>query len=211
MHVYDLKKGESLVRAARMSIELYLKNPHFDKNTVKNTLRDFNEHNGLFVTLEYYMTHELRGCIGFIGKWQEIKNSIVDAALSAAFEDPRFIPISLHELDEIIIEVSILSEMIKIKGDKEKILRAVKAGRDGLMIKYGIYSGLLLPNVATDEGWNAEEFLENVCIKAGLKKEYWSYPNADLYIFQTQRFKETDPNGKIVEIKSALENNKKVK
>ena len=211
MYIYDLKKGEYLVRAARMSIELYLKNPHFDRDIIKNTLKNFNEHNGLFVTLEYYMTHELRGCIGFIGKNQEVKDSIVDAALSAAFEDPRFIPISLHELDNLIIEVSILSEMIKIKGGIEKILRAVKIGRDGLMIKYGIYSGLLLPNVPVDEGWNAKEFLENVCIKAGLKKDYWSYPNVDLYIFQTQRFKETDPNGKVVEIKFALENNKKVK
>ncbi len=204
MQVYDLKKGEELIKAARMSIELYLKSPYFDKDLIKSKLKDFNEHNALFVTLEYYPTKELRGCIGFVSNEYAIKDSIVDAALSAAFQDPRFLPVTLHEINDIIIEVNILSDMIKIDSNKNKqrIKSQIKIGRDGLMIKYGIYSGLLLPSVPVEEKWNTEQFLENTCFKAGINKDYWHYPNVNIYKFQSQIFRESEPNGKVFEIKT---------
>lgn len=201
MHVYDLKDGEELVKAARSAIELYLKNPHFNKNLITNNLKKFEEHNGLFVTLEYYQTNELRGCVGFTSSNRAMRENIIDAALAAAFEDYRFLSITFQELNDLIIEVSILSDLEKISGNKEQIKKQIKIGKDGLMIQYGIYSGLLLPIVAVEQKWNIVEFLENVCLKAGLNKNYWSYPNANLYKFETQIFKEQKPDGKVIEVK----------
>ncbi len=201
MHVYDLEEGNELIKAARSSIELYLRNPHFDKKLILNNLKKFKEHNGLFITLKYYKTNELRGCVGVTTQDREVKQNIVHTALAAAFDDPRFLSITLQELNNIIIELSILSDLVKFSGNKAEIIKNIKIGRDGLIIKYGIYSGLLLPIVAVEQKWNIIEFLENVCLKAGLDKNYWYYPNINLYKFETQIFKEQKPEGKVLEIK----------
>ena len=201
MHIYGAEEGAELVRAARNSIELCLMTPRFDKNMVKRVLSKFNERYGVFVTLEHYPTKELRGCIGFPTPVAPVGESIVEAAVAAAFEDPRFVPVSKAELDELSVEVSILSEPVPVEGNAGKRKRGIEVGRDGLIIEYGVYGGLLLPIVAVEQKWDKEEFLEQVCVKAGLHTNYWSQPNVKLYRFETQVFKEEKPDGKVVEVK----------
>ena len=201
MKTYTLKEGEKLVKAARNAIELYIKSPRFEKSMIENTLSEFNEKAGVFVTINHYPTMSLRGCIGYPRAIGPVKKLLIDAAIAAATEDPRFIPLSVGELNDVIIEVSILSEPQQIKGTPEEIKKEIKIGRDGLIIEYGYYSGLLLPIVAVEEKWNVEEFLKNVCIKAGLHPNMWRRSDITLYKFQTQVFREEEPNGKIVEIK----------
>jgi uncharacterized protein (TIGR00296 family) len=201
MKVYSLEEGKKLVKAARIAIELYLKSPYFDKKVVEREISSFKEEHGVFVTIEHYPTKELRGCIGFIKAPGPIKSSLIDAAIAAATEDPRFVSMSHRELEDVTIEVSILSKPEPITGSPEEIKKQVKVGRDGLIIEYGFYSGLLLPIVAVEQGWDSEEFLKNVCIKAGLSPHMWRQNGVSLYRFETQVFREEKPNGEIEEIK----------
>ena len=201
MKTYTLKEGEKLVKAARNAIELYIKSPRFEKGMIEKTLSEFNEKAGVFVTIDHYPTMSLRGCIGYFKAIGPVKRLLVEAAIAAATEDPRFIPLSVGELNDVVIEVSILSEPQQLKGTPEEIKKEIKIGRDGLIIEYGYYSGLLLPIVAVEEKWNVEKFLENVCVKAGLHPNMWKRSDITLYKFQTQVFREEEPHGKIVEIK----------
>jgi uncharacterized protein (TIGR00296 family) len=201
MHVYGENDGAELVRAARNAIELYLISRHFDRNVVKKSVSRFNQRHGIFVTLEHYPTKELRGCIGFPRAVAPIGESVVEAAIAAAFEDPRFVPVSNVELDELSVEVSILSNPVPIEGTAKKRKTNIKVGRDGLIVEYGLYSGLLLPIVAVEQRWNEEQFLEEVCVKAGLQANYWSQPNVKLLRFETQVFREETPKGKVIEVK----------
>lgn len=201
MHVLTLEDGNKLVTAARSAAELFIRNPHFNKSMVGQHAKDLKHRYGVFVTIEYYPTKTLRGCIGFPRAVGSIGDTIVDAAIAAATEDPRFVPVSHHELNELTFEVSILSEPILLKKGENERLRSVKVGRDGLIMEYGFYSGLLLPIVAVEEGWDKRTFLEEVCVKAGLPRDYWKQQNVNLYKFETQVFREETPNGRIIEIK----------
>jgi uncharacterized protein (TIGR00296 family) len=200
MQIYDLEQGRQLVRAARSSIELFLMSPNFDRRIVKGTLHQFEESYGVFVTLEHYPTRELRGCMGFPYASLPLQESIIDAAMDAAFEDPRFVSVSKKELDDLLVEVSILSKPVLVEGSESKRLRAIKVPGDGLMVAYGHYRGLLLPIVAVDHKFTKRQFLEETCRKAGLHPNYWSQPNVKLYRFETQVFREEEPNGKVIEV-----------
>ncbi|EQD66123.1 AMMECR1 domain-containing protein [mine drainage metagenome] len=200
LKIYTLREGEALVKAARASIELHIKSPRFDRGIVKNSLSGFKDKYGVFVTLTHHPTGTLRGCIGFLHGAYPLGEAVVEAAIAAATEDPRFVPISHYELEELLIEVSILSEGIPLGKTSASRERAIKIGRDGLVIQYGFYSGLLLPEVAVEEGFNKKEFLAAVCEKAGLPNAYWTQPNVKIYRFETQIFKELEPNGKIEEL-----------
>lgn len=201
MHGYNIDHGRQLVKAARNSIELFLIDPEFNKEIVKNTLNEFERPHGVFVTLEHYPTRELRGCIGFPRAVASLQESLVDAAIAAAFEDPRFVHVSRRELDELLIEVSILSSPAPVTGAERTRLNSIKVPGDGLMVEYGIYSGLLLPIVAVEQKWDKRRFLEETCRKAGLHPNYWSQPNVRLYKFETQLFREETPNGRVIEVK----------
>lgn len=201
MRAYSIQDGEQLVRAARNAIELSITNPHFHKDIVTDSLNGFGRANGVFVTLEHYPTMELRGCIGFPRAIVPLKESLVDSAIGAAFEDPRFVSVSKNELGELLVSVSILSTPSKLNGTSKSRMDSIRIGRDGLLVEYGLYSGLLLPIVAVQEGWGKKKFLEEVCRKAGIHSDYWSQPNVNLYTFQTQVFKEEIPEGKVIEIK----------
>ncbi|MGC8670080.1 MAG: TIGR00296 family protein [Candidatus Micrarchaeia archaeon] len=201
MHIYSIEEGTQLVKAARNAIELYIKNPHFDKKHIQESLRNFADYYGVFVTLEYYPLNTLRGCIGYPNAVGPIKNSLVEAAIGAAFEDPRFNPLSIKELDDITVEVSILSKPEELPKDYKKRIESIKIGRDGLIVEFGFYSGLLLPIVPVEEKWDKEKFFQETCIKAGLPEGYWRRADVKLFKFETQIFKEEEPNGKIKEIK----------
>lgn len=202
MHVLNINVGIELVKAARASIELYLKNPNFDKKLVLDSLKgkEFDEMQGIFVTLFHYPTNTLRGCIGFPEPITTLKESVIDAALAAAFDDPRFVPVSHKELDELVIEVSVLTNPIKMHRDWRRRQNSVVIGKDGLIVEYGLYKGLLLPDVATEYNFTPKKFLEEVCIKANIPKEYWKQPKVKIYKFETQIFKEEAPCGEITKV-----------
>jgi len=133
----------------------------------------------------------LRGCIGYPRPTLPLVESIRDVAIKAASEDPRFPSLSSRDLDQIQIEVNILSapEMIKVKKPIE-YPNMVQVGRDGLMLEWGGGSGLLLPQVAEEQGWDSEDFLCNLCMKAGASADLWLLPGVKLYKFSSQVYSE---------------------
>lgn len=201
MKSYSLLDGEKLVKAARNSIELFLTMKGFEHERVEETLRGLEERHGVFVTLYHYPNKVLRGCIGFIEGVEPINKLIVDAAIAAATEDPRFVSVSHMEFEHLVVEVSVLSRPERIHGKPEEIKSQVKIGRDGLIIEYGYHKGLLLPIVAIEQEWNAEKFLDNVCLKAEMPTHMWRQPDVSLYKFSTQVFRELEPRGTVEEVK----------
>jgi hypothetical protein len=145
---------------------------------------------GCFVTL--HKDGELRGCIGFPEPVLPLHQAIMDAARAAAFEDPRFPPLSRAELQGIALEISVLTPPRLLKVNKaEDYLNQIRIGTDGLIIRYIHGSGLLLPQVATEWMWDARQFLEHTCLKAGLDKNAWKDLENRLYVFQAQIFSDS--------------------
>jgi len=138
---------------------------------------------GVFVTLKEQ--GQLRGCIGYVLPRRPLFIATQWAALAAAFNDPRFPPLSEEELDKIHIEISVLSPPWPL-DDPEK----VEVGKHGLIIMKGEHSGLLLPQVPVEEGWDREEFLRGVCRKAGLPEDAWKDKDAKLFAFTANVFGE---------------------
>lgn len=202
MKSYSLADGTRLVKAARQAIELRIISPRFSREMIEPEIGQFSEEQGVFVTIEHYPTKELRGCIGFPMPSGKLKDLLIDAAVAAATEDPRFVPVSHYEFEHMVVEVSLLTKPDLIHANGEaRIKKEIKVGRDGLMIRSGYNSGLLLPIVAVEQKWGPEEFLENLCIKAGLPKYTWKHSNVELYKFGSQVFRETAPYGEIEEVK----------
>jgi AmmeMemoRadiSam system protein A len=139
---------------------------------------------GAFVTLHHRSL--LRGCIGQIGALQPIVPLVAYCARAAALEDPRFPPVQIHELPEIEIELSILSAL------EETALKRVEIGKHGLVVTRGRNRGLLLPQVATQHGFDALRFLEETCVKAGLQRSAWSEAGTRLEAFTAEVFSESD-------------------
>jgi len=151
---------------------------------------------GIFVTLN--SKDDLRGCIGFPLP-RNIAQALPEAAIAAATEDPRFSPVEKTELNTITFEVTILTPPQEIKTDDHHTLPTkIKVGRDGLIIKQGPYSGLLLPQVPVEYGWNEQEFLAHTCQKAGLPSGCWLQKQTKVFSFEGIIFKEQKPNGIIV-------------
>lgn len=136
---------------------------------------------GAFVTLK--IDGELRGCIGLIKAREPLADAVAEMAVAAAFDDPRFPQLSEEEYDRLEYEISVLSPLKRVKDFSE-----VKIGRDGLMIKLDMNSGLLLPQVATEHDWTVKEFLEQTCLKAGLPRESYKDRFAEVYRFSAQVF-----------------------
>ncbi|MBS3923010.1 MAG: TIGR00296 family protein [Nitrosarchaeum sp.] len=188
--------GHILVKTARKIVTEYLKNGTNLK--LEKEFRDnFSFKSGVFVTLN--KNRKLRGCIGYPLPDKSLSNALEDAVISAATKDPRFEPVKYSELDSIIFEVTVLTQPKKIIVSKpEEYLSQIKVGRDGLIVKYNYYSGLLLPQVPVEYGWNEKEFLEHICEKAGLSKNHWKNPDIDIQKFEGIVFKEEKPNGIVI-------------
>lgn len=191
-----LAEGAYLVSLARRAIEGYFINGK--KIAADRSGGALSEKRGVFVTLESYPKRELRGCIGYPLPVKELAPSVVDCALSAAFDDPRFPPFEQQELARCTVEVSVLSvpEEIRVKSPSEYPKR-IKVGRDGLIIHYGYSSGLLLPQVPIEWNWNEAEFLSHLCEKAGLPKSMWQSPSVQISRFEAMVFCEAQPGGKV--------------
>jgi hypothetical protein len=192
----SLAEGRELVKLAKDAVSSHFSGE--EMRISKEIQRKFAEKRGVFVTLT--KDKELRGCIGFIEPYFPLWDSVVKAAQSAAFADPRFIPLGKDELKDVKFEISVLTEpeLIEVKKPEEYI-KKIKIGKDGLIIR-GLYgSGLLLPQVAIEWKWDVKEFLRNTCLKAGLQPDDWKNLNNKIYKFQAQIFSEE--NGEIVEKK----------
>ena len=142
-------------------------------------------HCGAFVTLHSHGS--LRGCLGNIIAEAPLWETVGNMAVGAAMRDPRFPAVSLEELKEIEIEISVLSPLKKIDDIKE-----IEVGKHGLLIKSGFYQGLLLPQVASAYKWDKIQFLENTCTKAGLDKNCYKEKNCEILIFSALVFGESD-------------------
>jgi len=188
--------GEILVKTARQVVTEYLKNR--TKIKLEQTFEsNFSYNSGVFVTLNNQIG--LRGCVGFALPDKKLYNALVDAAISAATEDPRFPPVTAKELEEITFEVTVLTppEVIHVSDTKEYPSQ-IKVGRDGLIVKRGFNSGLLLPQVPIEYRWTEEEFLGYTCEKAGLPKDCWRDKETQVQKFEGVVFKEEMPKGKVV-------------
>jgi len=190
------KDGEILVKTARQVVTEYLKNR--TKIKLEQTFEsNFSYNSGVFVTLNNPIG--LRGCVGFALPDKKLYNALADAAISAATEDPRFPPVSAEELEEITFEVTVLTppEVIHVSDTVEYPSR-IKVGKDGLMVKHGFNSGLLLPQVPVEYSWTEEEFLGYTCEKAGLPRDCWKDKETQVQKFEGIVFKEETPNGRVV-------------
>ncbi len=183
----SLSDGKKLVRLARQSVLDYFsgKDTFADPEIEKK----FSENQGVFVTLT--KGQELRGCIGFVEGVMPLNKAIIRMARAAAFDDPRFPPVEGSEIKVISFEVSVLTvpDLIVARSPDDYV-RKIKIGRDGLIIRSRYGSGLLLPQVAVEWGWDVREFLEHTCMKAGLPKEAWMDLSNHIYSFSAQIFSE---------------------
>ncbi|NHJ05324.1 MAG: TIGR00296 family protein [Candidatus Heimdallarchaeota archaeon] len=197
---YDLNDGKYLVTLARKSILHYLT---FRKllPIPNDTPPKLREESGVFVTLnklENNKNKSLRGCIGFPLPIYPLAQATIEAAKSAAVGDPRFPTVEIEEMKKIIIEVTILTKPRKlIVNDPKEYLELIKIGRDGLIIRKGGWSGLLLPQVPVEWKWDVKEFLEHTCNKAGLQKDCWKEKDTSIESFSGIIYHEIEPNGKV--------------
>jgi uncharacterized protein len=189
-------EGAELVRLARIAVEKYLQ-----ESVMIKPEKDMLEKAGIFVTLNYVNISKkeyLRGCIGFPLPEKPLNQGVIEAAIAAATEDPRFPPLDRQELDNIIFEVSVLTPPQEIRAGPSDYGKEIEIGRDGLILQWRFGSGLLLPQVPIELKWDVEEYLANICYKAGAPPDVWLDPTSKLYKFQAAIFKEAEPKGKII-------------
>jgi len=188
--------GVVLVKTARKAVTEFLSNGNRMK--LESDLKEkFSFNSGVFVTLNN--PDGLRGCIGFPMPEKKLSHAIVEGAIAAATEDPRFPSVKTNELNDIVFEVTVLTPPIEIDvSDPTEYLEKIKVGRDGLIIRHSFSSGLLLPQVPVEYGWNVEEFLQHICEKAGLSRDTWKNESVKIEKFEGIIFKEETPNGAIV-------------
>ena len=192
--------GVFLVKTARQAVTEFLSNGNRIKLEAEYE-KKFSFNSGVFVTLN--KPDGLRGCIGFPMPEKKLSRAIIEGAIAAATEDPRFPPVITKELDGITFEVTVLTPPVEIDvSDPVEYLSKIKVGRDGLIIRHSFYSGLLLPQVPGEYGWSVEEFLQHTCHKAGLEKDFWKSGKAKIEKFEGIVFKEETPNGEVVREKT---------
>ncbi len=166
---------------ARKAIETGLTSGTHAPQHVESASQKLREPRGAFVTL--YKKSELRGCIGQIVARMPLAEAVAAMAEEAAFRDPRFPPLRSDELGDLRIEISVLTPLHKIASTDE-----IEVGKHGVVVARGRSVGLLLPQVATEYGWDRTEFLENCCLKAGLPRDAWKDKETEIHIFSADVF-----------------------
>ncbi len=180
---FTREQKQKLLLTARLTIHKHL-NEKFNKDFPDLSDEIFSEKYGMFVTLT--IRGRLRGCIGYVEGIKPIREAVKDLALQSAFKDPRFYPLTLEEFKNIMIEISILYPLEEVKNIEE-----IEVGKHGIVMERGYSKGLLLPQVATEYGWNREEFLNQTCRKAGMEAFCWEN-GAKVYKFEAEVFGEED-------------------
>ncbi len=170
-----------LLAIARESIVNHIKGGQVPKFDV--TEENLKANRGCFVTIK--IGGRLRGCLGQFTSDKPLHHLVSEMAIAAATRDPRFYPLESDDLDNIILEISVLSPLKQIDSIEE-----IEVGSHGLYIEKNFYRGVLLPQVAVEYGWDRNTFLEQTCVKAGLEKDDWK-EEADIYVFSAEVFGES--------------------
>ncbi len=194
-----LKEGTLLVKLAREAVDNYLKNGKI-LTVPANVSSKLKERCGVFVTINRANREkkELRGCIGLPYPTTMLAQAVIESAISSATRDPRFPPLSLGELGQVVFEVSVLTPPQQVEVQDSKEYRSkIKVGRDGLIVERSFRKGLLLPQVPVEWKWDEETFLCQCCIKAGLPPDSWLLADTKIYAFQAIIFEEKTPNGEV--------------
>ena len=159
---YSQEERQLLLRIAHRSIEAAVRGQEFRAESVSEHLE---EARGAFTTI--HLHGQLHGCVGYILPALPLHETVAETAASAAMNDPRFVPLTLEEAPDIKLEISVLSKPFAITPEQ------VRPGVHGLIVSDGRRRGLLLPQVAPEHGWGAEEFLSHTCLKARLPADAW--------------------------------------
>lgn len=173
---------KALLEIAKKAITAKVSNREMPKPAMD--LPVLKEKRGAFVTLK--KRGHLRGCIGYIKAVKPLEDTVREMAIAAAFHDPRFPALKSEEIKDLSFEISVLSPLVKISDTNE-----IEIGRHGLYIVRGHNSGLLLPQVAIEYGWDKETFLRETCHKAGLPSGAWREEEVEIYVFSADYF--SDP------------------
>ncbi len=204
MNIYEYTEedGEIAVKLARRAIEEYIDIKLIVKNSYGGK---FVEKRGVFTTLT--KNGELRGCIGFPEPVYPLGEAVIKSAIAAAVNDPRFPPVSKEEIDDLIVEVSLLTkpEIIQV-NKRSEIPSRIKIGKHGLIATRDGFSGLLLPQVAVEENMDPKKFLDSVCWKAGMEPGCWMDSDTRIETFTAEIFYEVEPRGPV--FRKILENDK---
>ena len=196
----SLDDGRFLVKLARKTIMLFLE-ARKKCSIPKDTPTKLKEKCGVFVTLNSIKGNfkHLRGCIGYPMPKISLVEATIESAINSATSDPRFNPVVCQEMEHILIEISVLTPPIQILvNDPKTFVKEIKVGRDGLIVERGLYKGLLLPQVPVEWNWDAEEFLNNCCMKGGLTPDAWLIEGTKIYKFSCIIVKELTSNGEVV-------------
>lgn len=190
--ILSIEDKRFLIGVARRAIRAELSDERAEyPSAPSDTVR---EPAGAFVTLRMPDPQggepTLRGCIGHVVASQPLETTVKDSAVAAAVRDPRFPPLTLSELDDVTIEISVLSPLETVSSAQE-----VEPGKHGVMLSGFGRSGLLLPQVATEQNWDRETFLTHCCYKAGLSGDCWHNPATEIQVFTAIVFTESELEG----------------
>ncbi|MFQ5815521.1 MAG: TIGR00296 family protein [Candidatus Hydrothermarchaeaceae archaeon] len=199
--MYTVEDGSYLISLSRSAVKTNLSKGRLIPSP-PNTPKKLRKKAGVFVTLETYPGKKLRGCIGYPEPVMPLVEATIRAAVSAATGDPRFPPVQPGELDNLILEVSLLTppELIAVKSPSD-YQKLINIGQHGLIVERGYHKGLLLPQVPVDHGWGLEDFLSHTCMKAGLPPDSWFEESTLIHRFEGKVFAETRPMGAVEERK----------
>jgi hypothetical protein len=189
------QEGTLAVKLARKGVDAETRDLDIDTFDVPDS---FRQKSGAFVTLKTFPSEDLRGCIGYPEPIFPLAEAILRAAQGAC-HDPRFPPLRPEELDQVVVEVSVLTIPEELKVEPRQTMpESIIIGRDGLIMERGLYRGLLLPQVPLEWGWDAHMFLEQACLKSGLTPDMWMDRRTKVFTFRAEVFHEESPYGQIL-------------
>lgn len=201
-----LEEGKEVVNLARSTLDSFVTEGKFQRRSWSAGYLSVKR--GVFSTLSIRDVEgeSLRGCIGFPYPIKPLGVAVQETTVAAASEDPRFPPVTRGELGRIVIEVSALTVPAEVKSSssslssRKELPSLIQVGRDGLIVTAGYQSGLLLPQVAVEQKWEADEFLSQTCMKAGLLPDSWLDPKTTIQRFQAEIFGEEEPRGDVKQV-----------
>ncbi len=176
---YSQEEKEYLLSLARRAVEAKARRQKLEVPPCPSGY--IEDKRGVFVTITKRGT--LRGCIGLVQARERLVDAVAEMAVAAAFDDPRFPAVAIDELNDLEYEISVMTPLALVTD-----INSIVVGRDGLMIRLAMHSGLLLPQVATENGWDKIAFLEQTCLKAGLPKNSYKDKQAQIYKFSVEKF-----------------------
>jgi len=200
-----LDEGRASVKLARETLESHVRGTPRGQALLPSGV--LAEKRGVFVTLNILEgdAKQLRGCIGYPEPIKPLWEAVQDVTIYAS-EDPRFpFPVAREELDRIVVEVSVLTLPQEIHAPRRQDLPSkIRLGVDGLIVSNSFTSGLFLPQVATEQGWDQETFLSEACGKAGLPFDSWLKGDTRVQTFQAEVFAEGSPRGEVMRVDTTV-------